>query len=321
MTSLPDTKLQKFTCVEDIPNIEKALEECLSIKNDLLSTPDFGKGKTVGLVFLNPSLRTRISMQKACQNLGVNFIIINAGQDAWTWELQDGAIMNGAGVEHIKDAAKVLSEFCDAIAIRCFPNMKNKDEDVRDIVLKQFIQYSNVPVISLESATRHPLQSFADILTIKENWKENKKPKVVLTWAPHVKPIAHSVANSFCEWIKKIDAEVKVTFPKGYDLDTQYTDGLYTTNDQNEALEDADFVYVKNWASFADYGSIPEVKENWMLTLEKLKNTNNAKIMHCLPVRRNVEISDEVLDSNNSLIYHQAKNRLITAQWILKNIL
>jgi len=315
------TKLHKFTCVEDIPNLDKALEECLAIKNNLFAAPNYGKGKTVGLVFLNPSLRTRISMQKACQNLGLNFMIINAGQDAWTWELQDGAIMDGTGVEHIKDAAKVFSEYCDAIAIRCFPNMKNKDEDTKDIVLEQFMHYASVPVISLESATRHPLQSFTDIFTIKENWKENKKPKVVLTWAPHIKPIAHSVANSFCEWIKKIDAHVEVTFPESYDLDTQYTNGLHITNDQNEALKDADFVYVKNWASFKDYGNIPHVKENWILTLDKLRNTNNAKIMHCLPIRRNIEISDEVLDSDNSLIYQQAKNRLITAQWVLKNIL
>jgi len=320
MTNLTP-KLKKFTCVDDIPNIEKALEECLILKKNLLSTPDFGKGKTVGLVFLNPSLRTRMSMQKACQNLGLNFIIINAGQDAWTWELQDGNVMNGVSVEHIKDAAKVLSEYCDIIAIRCFPSMKNKNEDTNDIVLKQFINYASVPIVSLESATRHPLQSFADLLTIKENWHENRKPKIVLTWVPHIKPIAHSVANSFCEWIKKIDAYVEIAFPKGYELDTQFTNGLPITNNQNEALKNADFVYAKNWASFTDYGNIPNVEENWMLTLDKLKNTNNAKIMHCLPVRRNVEISDEVLDSNNSLIYKQVKNRLITSQWVLKNIL
>ncbi|MHA7608776.1 N-acetylornithine carbamoyltransferase [Elizabethkingia meningoseptica] len=314
-------KLQKFTCVDDVPNLEQALQECIDIKNAPLATPDFGKNKTVGLVFLNPSLRTRISMQKACQNLGLNYIIINAGQDAWTWELQDGAVMDGTTVEHIKDAAKVLSEYCDVIAIRCFPAFKDKEEDTQDRVLNQFIEHATVPIVSLESATRHPLQSFTDMLTIKENWKENRKPKVVLTWAPHVKSIAHSVANSFCEWVKEIDADVTVAFPEGYDLDTEYTDGLSITNDQDEALKDADFIYVKNWSSFSDYGATPEVKEDWLLTLEKLKQTNNAKIMHCLPVRRNVEISDEVLDSENALVYQQAGNRLITAQWVLKNIL
>lgn len=314
-------KLQKFTCVDDVPNLEQALQECLEIKKDIYATPILGKNKTVGLVFLNPSLRTRISMQKACQNLGLNYIIVNAGQDAWTWELQDGAVMDGTTVEHIKDAAKVLSEYCDVIAIRCFPSLKNKEDDVNDRVLKQFIEHASVPIVSLESATRHPLQSFTDMLTIKENWKEARKPKIVLTWAPHIKSIAHSVSNSFCEWVKEIDAEVTVAFPEGYDLPEEFTDGLQLTHNQEEALKDADFVYVKNWSSFKDYGATPEVKGDWLLTLEKLKATNNAKVMHCLPVRRNVEISDEVLDSENSLIYQQAGNRLITAQWVLKNII
>lgn len=314
-------KLQKFTCANDIQNIEQALQECLEIKMNPLSTPDFGKGKTVGLVFLNPSLRTRISMQKACQNLGLNYLLVNAGKDVWSWELQEGAVMDGTTVEHIKDAAKVLSEYCDVIAIRCFPTLTNKKQDVEDMVLNEFIEYATVPVISLESATRHPMQSFTDLLTIKENWHSEKQPKVVLTWAPHIKPIAHSVANSFCEWIAKTNADVTIACPEGYDLSPEFRTGLKTTRNQEEALKDADFVYVKNWSSFEDYGAMPEVKENWMLSLDKLAKTNNAKVMHCLPVRRNVEVSDEVLDSKSSVIYQAAGNRLITAQWVLKNIL
>ncbi|NAW51978.1 N-acetylornithine carbamoyltransferase [Elizabethkingia argentiflava] len=312
--------LQKFTCVKDIYNLSQALQECIEIKKNPLATPDVGKGKTVGLIFLNPSLRTRISMQKACQNLGFNSIVINAGQDAWTWELEEGMVMNGVGVEHIKDAAKVLSEYCDVIAIRCFPYLKNREEDAQDRILNQFIKYASVPIISLESTTRHPLQSFADMLTIKENWLESRRPKVVLTWAPHIKPIAHSVANSFCEWIKEIDAEVVVACPEGYDLDPQYTQGLMITHKQAEALKGADFIYVKNWSSFHLYGATPEVDEDWQLTADKLRESPTAKIMHCLPVRRNVEIDDEVLDSENALIYKQAANRLVTAQWVLKNI-
>ncbi len=315
------TKLKKFTAVADVPNLEQALKECLEIKADTLATPELGKNKTVGLVFMNPSLRTRISMQKACQNLGCNFMVINAGKDAWTWELEEGAIMNGTSVEHIKEAAKVLSAYCDVLAIRCFPAFKNKEEDAQDRVLKQFIEYATVPVISMESATRHPLQSMTDMLTIKEHWHQSTPPKIVLTWAPHVKPIAHSVANSFCEWVKEIDAEVVVTNPEGYDLNPEFTDGLTVTHNQDEALKDADFIYVKNWSSFENYGATPAVEGEWMLTLGKLKPTNNAKVMHCLPVRRNVVISDEVLDSDQALIYDQAANRLIAAQWVLKNML
>lgn len=315
------TRLQKFTAAKDIQDVQQALEECLEIKKELYATPDLGKNKTVGLVFLNPSLRTRMSMQRACQNLGFHSIVINAGQGAWSWELEDGVVMNGTTVEHIKEAAKVMSQYCDVLAIRCFPSLKDKQSDVEDRVLNKFVEYATVPVISMESATRHPLQSFTDLLTIKENWKKATPPKVVLTWAPHVKPIAHSVANSFCEWIKRIDAEVRLTHPKGYDLNPEFTEGIPVFYDQEEALKDADFVYVKNWSSFSDYGATPPVEKDWMLTLEKLRVTHAAKVMHCLPVRRNVVISDEVMDSTHSLIYEQAGNRMITAQWVLKNIL
>lgn len=314
-------ELKNFTNVHDIPNLPKALDECIEIKKNPLAHSDFGKGKTVGLVFMNPSLRTRLSMQKACYNLGYTPLIINAGEGVWTWEMNDGAIMDGGAVEHIKDAAKVLNEYCDIIALRCFPGLKSKKEDTEDVILNRFLDYIDVPLISMESATRHPLQSFTDMMTIKENWTKKRKPKVAITWAPHIRPIAHSVANSFCEWIKEVDAEPHLAFPKGYDLDPEFTKGIKTTNNQEEALEDADFVYVKNWSSFDDYGATPKVKESWLLTEKKLSASNEAKIMHCLPVRRNVELSDEVLDSKNSLIYKQAGNRVHTAQWVLKNIL
>lgn len=315
------SKLKKFTCVDDIEDISRVLNECFEIKSDIIGTPHYGKNKTVGLVFMNPSLRTRISMQKACQNLGFDVVIINAEKDVWSWELEEGVVMNGFSVEHIKEAAGVLSIYCDILAIRCFPDLINKEADTMDRVLHQFIRYATVPVISMESATRHPLQSLADMITLKEYWTEPRKPKVVLTWAPHIKPIAHSVANSFCEWIKKMDADVTVAFPEGYELDEEFTDGLSITNHQDEALKDADFIYVKNWCSYKHYGAMPKVEADWMLTLDKLKQTNNAKVMHCLPVRRNVVISDEVLDSEQSLVYQQAANRLIAAQWALKQML
>lgn len=313
--------LPKFTCADDVPDMELALKECLNLKTAKAASAIGNKNKTVGLVFMNPSLRTRISMQKACQNLGCQFIIINAGTESWTWELNDGAIMNKTSVEHIKDAAKVLSLYCDVLALRCFPDLINKEDDSRDKVLQEFIKHASVPVISMESATRHPLQSMADMLTIKENWQMSHRPKVVLTWAPHVKPIAHSVANSFCEWIKKTNADVTIAYPKGYDLNTEFTEGLNRTNNQDEALKNADFVYVKNWCSYKEYGTMPKVEEDWMLTLDKLKQTNHAKVMHCLPVRRNVVMSDDVLDSAQSLIYEQAANRLIVAQWVLQQML
>ncbi len=313
--------MKNFISVNDIVNIEQAITEALEIKADPTKFSQLGKGKTLGLIFLNPSLRTRVSTQIAAQNLGMNVIIINAGQDAWTWELEDGVVMNTSTVEHIKDAAKVMSEYCDIIGIRCFPTLDDKNKDVNEEVLNRFLNYVSVPVISLESATLHPLQSFADMLTIKENWKENRKPKVVLTWAPHIKAIPHAVANSFAEWIDKTDVDFVVTHPKGYELDTKFVSSSKIEYNQELALSGADFVYVKNWSSFENYGEMPEVTENWLLSNKKLEITNEAKIMHCLPVRRNVELADEVLDSENSIVYKQAKNRVFSAQYVLKKIL
>ncbi|KUJ55652.1 N-acetylornithine carbamoyltransferase [Chryseobacterium aquaticum] len=319
--------MKKFTSVSDVENLQQIIKKALQIKENPLSEPEKGKGKTIGLVFLNSSLRTRLSSQIAAQNLGLNVLTLNAAQEAWNLEFADGAVMNGNTVEHIKDAIEVLNQYCDIIAVRCFAGMKSKEDDVNESILSQFEKHAKVPVISLESATRHPLQSLADCITITENLGHfdklsvNRKPKVVLTWAPHIKPIAHAVGNSFAEWMQEMDVDFVITNPEGYDLDKNFTKGVKVIHDQEEALKDADFIYVKNWSSFDDYAKMPEVKDNWMLTNEKLENTNQAKVMHCLPVRRNVELSDEVMDGENSIIYQQAKNRIFSAQAVFSEIL
>ncbi|AWM12677.1 N-acetylornithine carbamoyltransferase [Flavobacterium sediminis] len=313
--------MKQFISVKDITNLNELVNEALALKKDPFAFETLGKGKTIGLVFLNSSLRTRMSSQKAAQNLGMEVMVLNAGQDAWNWEFEEGAIMNGTTVEHIKDAARVLSEYCDIIGIRCFAGLKNKEEDIQEKTLSLFMKYATVPVVSLESATLHPLQSLADCITIAEHPVTKPKPKVVLTWAPHIKSIPHAVANSFSEWMQASDVDFVITHPKGYELDEKYTQNAVVTTNQEEALKDADFVYVKNWSSFTDYGQVLPTKEDWMLTPEKLAVTNSAKIMHCLPVRRNVEVSDAVLDSENSLIYEQAKNRIYSAQVVFKKIL
>lgn len=313
--------MKKFTSVNDVENLQEIIKKALRIKENPLAETEKGKGKTIGLVFLNSSLRTRMSGQIAAQNLGLNVLTLNAAQEAWNLEFADGAVMNGDTVEHIKDAIEVLNQYCDIIAVRCFAGMKSKDDDVNENILSQFENHAKVPVVSLESATRHPLQSLADCITITENWKENRKPKIVLTWAPHIKPIAQAVANSFTEWMREMDVDFIITNPKGYDLDRNFTKDVKVIHNQDEALENADFIYVKNWASFDNYAAMPEVKENWMLTNEKLKNTNQAKVMHCLPVRRNMELSDEVMDGEHSIIYQQAKNRIFSAQVVFSEIL
>ena len=313
--------MKNFTSVHDIQDLDALVKEALEVKKNLNANSELGKNKTIGLVFLNPSLRTRMSSIKAGENLGMQVQVINAGQDAWVWEFEEGAVMNGGTTEHIKDAAQVLSQYCDIIGIRCFPGLKSKEDDSTDKVLNTFIKYASVPVISLESATRHPLQSLADVITIKETWNKPTKPKVVLSWAPHIKPIPHSVGNSFAEWMNAADVDFCIANPEGYDLDPEYVGNAKVYHNQQEALKDADYIYFKNWSSYEDYGATPDVKENWLLGEDFIKSNPETKFMHCLPVRRNIEVSDAILDSENSLIYQQAYNRTVAVQTIIKKML
>ena len=313
--------MKHFTTVNDVKDLDQLLNDAFELKQDPYAFSHLGKNKTLGLIFLNPSLRTRLSTQKAGMNLGMNVMVMNIDKEGWALEMDDGAIMNGSTVEHVKDAAAVMGQYCDIIGIRCFPALKSREEDYSEKVLIRFMKFCKTPVISLESSTLHPLQSFADLITIRKNWKFPNKPKVVLTWAPHIKPLPQAVANSFSEWMSKASVDFTITHPIGYELCEDFTKGAKIIYDQDQALKNADFVYVKNWSSYSDYGKILPVEDNWMLTNEKLKMSNNAKVMHCLPVRRNVELSDEILDGENSLVLQQANNRLYAAQAVLKNIL
>ncbi len=313
--------MNKYTSVHDVTDVSALVNEALHLKENPYKYKSLGENKTLGLIFLNPSLRTRLSTQKAGQNLGMNVLVMNLDKEGWALETQDGAIMNGTTVEHIKEAAAVMGQYCDIIGIRLFPKLQDREEDYSEDLLNKFISYADVPVVSLESATRHPLQSLADLVTITEQKPAGKKPKVVLTWAPHVKSIPQCVANSFAEWMQQADVELVITNPEGYDLADEFTKGATVLHNQDEALKDADFVYVKNWSSYEQYGKVLTDGEGWMMTNEKLALTNNAKVMHCLPVRRNVELSDEILDGPNSLVLEQANNRTYAAQAVLKRML
>jgi N-succinyl-L-ornithine transcarbamylase len=318
--------LKQFISVHDVANIDALVQKALAYKANPLADKALGAGKRMGLIFLNPSLRTRLSTQIAAENLGMQPIVFNVGSEGWTWEFEEEAIMSGTTVEHVKDAAPILGNYFDVLAIRTFPSLQNKKDDYSELFIKQLIKYAGVPVVSLESSTLHPLQSLTDIITITESLKKseivNRKPKIVLTWAPHIKPLPQCVSNSFAQWINAWgEADFVITHPEDYELDEQFTKGATITHDQDEALKDADFVYVKNWSTYTDYGRIYCNDPAWMLTEEKLKTTNNAKVMHCLPVRRNVELSDEVLDSSNSIVTQQASNRVWAAQTVLAEIL
>lgn len=314
--------MKNFISVHDADNLESLVGKALAYKANPFSDRSLGADKRIGLLFLNPSLRTRLSTQVAAGNLGMDAIVFNVDKEGWALEFEEGAIMSGNTVEHIKDAAPILGQYFDILCIRTFPSLKNRDDDYSELVMKSFLQYAGVPIVSLESATLHPLQSLTDIVTIKETFTEKRKPKVVLSWAPHVKPLPQCVGNSFAQWINAWgEADFVITHPEDYELSPEFTKGAYITSDQDEALKDADYVYVKNWSTFNDYGKIYSNDPAWMLTEEKLKLTHNAKVMHCLPVRRNVELSDEILDSANSLVTRQAGNRVWAAQAVLSEIL
>lgn len=290
------------------------------MKAEPYSDQHLGKNRTLGLVFLNPSLRTRMSTQKAALNLGMNVMVLNMDKEGWALELQDGAVMNGTSVEHIREAAAVLGQYCDIIGIRSFPGLKDREEDYNEVVFNKFVKYCGVPVVSLESATRHPLQSLADLITIEE-LKTKARPKVVLTWAPHVKALPQAVPNSFAEWMCRADVDFTIAQPAGYELSPTFTQGANITTNQNEALAGADFIYVKNWSAYEPYGQLLPVSDDWLLTNERLKITSDARVMHCLPVRRNVELSDEVLDGPHAAVITEAGNRVWAAQAVLKTML
>jgi N-succinyl-L-ornithine transcarbamylase len=326
--------MKNFISVHDVPNIDHLVQTALAYKADPFKDKSLGTNKRVGLLFLNPSMRTRLSTQIAAQNLGAEAIVFNVDKEGWALEFEEEAIMSGNTVEHVKDAAPIMGKYFDILCIRTFPSLKNKEDDYSELYIKQFIKYSGIPVVSLESATLHPLQSLTDVLTITESLRDSgathvgggksaaRRPKIVLTWAPHVKALPQCVANSFSQWINAWGkADFVITHPEDYELDEQFTKGATITHNQDEALKDADFVYVKNWSTYKDYGKIYNNDPEWMLTHEKLQLTNNAKVMHCLPVRRNVELSDEVLDSSSSIVTQEASNRVWAAQAVLSEIL
>ncbi|HVV56713.1 MAG TPA: hypothetical protein VHC47_15365 [Mucilaginibacter sp.] len=312
--------MKLFSSVHDVTDINALVKEALALKKDPYLHQDLGKNKTMALVFLNPSLRTRMSTQIAAMNLGMNVMVLNMDKEGWALELNDGVVMNGNTVEHIREAAAVMGEYADIIGVRSFPGLKDRELDYSEDIFSKFAKYCGVPVVSLESATRHPLQSLADLITIEE-LKTKPRPKVVLTWAPHVKALPQAVPNSFAEWMCRADVDFTIAQPEGYKLSTDFTSGANITYNQDEALKDADFIYVKNWSAYEPYGKVTSGYDDWMLTGEKLKISNDAKVMHCLPVRRNLELSDEILDGPNSIVVHEAGNRVWAAQAVLKQML
>ena len=313
--------MKQFISVHDAGHMPELIRDAMAVKQNINANAELGKGKTIGLLFLNPSLRTRMSTQRAAYNLGMNVMVLNLDKDSWQIEFEDGVVMNSTKSEHIKEAAGVIAQYCDVVGVRCFPGLTDRDKDDSEHILNSFIKYCNKPLVSLESATRHPLQSFADMITISEAHHKISPPKVVLTWAPHIKALPQAVPNSFAEWAIASNAEVVIAQPRGYELNVNFSKGARIVYDQDEALDGADFVYVKNWSSYQDYGAMPKAEGDWLLNEQKMKLTDNAKVMHCLPVRRNVELSDEIIDGPHSLIQQQAGNRVIAAQTVLKKML
>ena len=312
-----------YLSVKDIDSISEWVSEAKGLKKQPLSYRSLGKDKTIGLLFFNPSLRTRLSTQKAAQNLGMKSMVMNFDKEGWALEYEDGMIMDQGKSEHIKEAAQVISQFCDIIAIRAFASLEDKEKDQAEIVLNGFAKYASVPVVNMESSVGHPLQALADAITLEEDQDrlKGRKPKVVLSWAPHPKALPHAVANSFVEMMQKQEADFVITHPKGYELDPEIVGTTAVEYNQIKAFEGADYIYTKNWSSFSEYGKVISKAPSWTISAEKMAATNNARFMHCLPVRRNVVVSDAVLDSENSLVIEQANNRTYSAQLVLKKIL
>lgn len=308
--------MKKYTTVFDIENLPNTIQEAIQLKKNPFKFKVLGNNKTLVMLFFNSSLRTRLSTEKAAKNLGMDVMILNVN-DAWNLEFEEGTIMNLNASEHIKEAAQVISQYADIIAVRAFPSLTNREKDKSEYILNSFVKYATVPIVSMESATSHPLQALADAITIEE-LKTKYRPKVVLSWAPHPKALPQAVANSFIEMMQNLEVDLIITHPKGYELSDEIIKNTLVNHNQEEALKNADFVYVKNWSSYNDYGKILSQDSNWMMTKQKL---GNAKFMHCLPVRRNVVVEDKVLDSKQSVVIQQASNRTFSAQIVLKQIL
>jgi N-succinyl-L-ornithine transcarbamylase len=314
--------MKKFTCVEDIGDLKAAVAEALEIKRDRFAYSELGRNRTLLMIFFNSSLRTRLSTQKAAMNLGMNVMVLDVNQGAWKLETERGVVMDGDKAEHLLEAIPVMASYCDLIGVRSFAQLKDKAEDYEERVIEQFIRYSGRPVFSMEAATRHPLQSFADLITIEEH-KTKERPKIVMTWAPHPKALPQAVPNSFAEWINATDYEFVITHPEGYELDPQFVGRAKVEYDQRKAFEGADFIYAKNWSAYADpnYGKVISTDRDWTVDAEKMALTNNAYFMHCLPVRRNMIVTDDVIESPRSLVIPEAANREISATVVLKRML
>ncbi len=314
--------MNHFTNVKDIGDLRQAVAEAMEVKRDRYAWDRLGRNKTLIMIFFNSSLRTRLSTQKAAQNLGMNVMVLDINQGAWKLETERGVIMDGDKPEHLLEAVPVMGAYCDVIGVRSFAQFENKADDYSEKVLNQFIRYSGRPVVSMEAATRHPLQSFADLITIEE-YKRTERPKVVLTWAPHPKALPQAVPNSFAEWMNAADYDFVITHPHGYELDPQFVGKARVEYDQRKAFEGAEFIYAKNWAAWADpnYGKILSTDRAWTVDTEKMSLTDNAYFMHCLPVRRNMIVTDDVIESPQSIVIPEAANREISAQVVLKRIL
>ena len=308
--------MNNYINIKDLPSVELAVQEAISLKYDPNKYRSLGTHKTLVMLFFNASLRTRLSTEKAAKQLGMDVIVLNV-TDAWQLEFDSGVIMNLDKSEHVKEAAQVISQYADILAVRAFPSLKDKEKDLSEWIITSFVNYATVPIVNMESATGHPLQALADAITIEE-LKTKSKPKVVLSWAPHPKALPHAVANSFIEIMQTIDVDFTITHPEGYELHPDIVKDTSVVYDQEAALKDADFVYVKNWSNYKDYGKITSEDSSWMMTQKKLKT---AKFMHCLPVRRNVVVEDAVIDSEQSIVIAQSNNRTYAAQVVLKKIL